>query len=203
VSIIIFLKAFSIGFMVAAVPGPIFMFCIRKTLEIGLLGTISVAIGVSIADAIYGMIVVSGMTAVSNFLEAKYIYIKIFGGLLLLYLAYKEISERPNTLVIENKGKELTALAAKSFVLTSTNPMTGITFLGIFASIGKESIQFTETFAVSLGVFSGSMLCFVMLGIIISMIKHKISDAWMTRIRYLSAIILAIFGGAAMVISFI
>lgn len=203
VSILVFLQAFSIGFMVSAIPGPIFMLCIRKTLDPGLLGAISVSIGVAAADAIYGIIIVSGMTAVSSFLEAKYVYIKIFGGLMLLYLAYKEVFDTHNTLVIANKNKALTVLAAKSFILTFTNPMTSIMFIGIFATLDKKPICFADALAVALGMFVGSMACLVALGVVISMIKHKFSNAWMTRIRYLSAIILALFGIAAISVSFL
>jgi len=174
------IKAWMLGIAIAAPIGPIGMLCIRKTLEFGLLGAIAVGIGAAIADSIYGFIVVLGLTIVANFLLEKVIFIKILGGIFLLYLAYKEIKTLPNSTVNIGKNKALGKLTAEVFFLTLTNPMTGSSTV--------------EAFAMVIGIFLGSMTWWLILGTIVLKIKHKLPGSWINYIRYLSAVILSLFG---------
>ena len=191
------IKAWMLGIAIAAPIGPIGMLCIRKTLEFGLLGAIAVGIGAAIADSIYGFIVVLGLTIVANFLLEKVIFIKILGGIFLLYLAYKEIKTLPNSTVNIGKNKALGKLTAEVFFLTLTNPMTILSFIAIFASItsiNRAGSSTVEAFAMVIGIFLGSMTWWLILGTIVLKIKHKLPGSWINYIRYLSAVILSLFG---------
>jgi len=194
------MEAWLIGIAIAAPVGPIGMLCIRKTLEIGLIGAIAVGLGAALADSAYGLVAALGLTAVSHFLLAKALYIKLVGGVFLLYLAYKELSVKPDTSVVKAvKNKNMGRLAAEVFFLTLTNPATILSFIGIFASIGGGATSTTEMFLLVLGIFLGSMTWWLFLGTLIVNIKHKLPESWIHRIRYLSAVILGGFGVWAVV----
>lgn len=189
------MEAWMIGIAIAAPVGPIGMLCIRKTLEIGIVGAIAVGLGAALADSAYGLVAALGLTAVSHFLLAKAVYIKLVGGVFLLYLAYKELKVIPSSAgVAVGKNKNMGKLTAEVFFLTLTNPATILSFIGIFASIGGGATSTTEMFLLVLGIFLGSMTWWLFLGTLIVKIKHKLPESWIHRIRYLSAIILGGFG---------
>lgn len=193
-----FTKAWLIGFAIAAPIGPIGMLCIKKTLEFGFAGTIGVAIGASCADSIYGTIAALGLSSISNFLINQILWIKIIGGILLLYLAYYELKKN---CIILNNNKNYTEcnivtrkLPITVFFLTLTNPMTILTFIGIFSSLTIKQLTFVESIMTIIGIFSGTMSWWLTLGCIIINLQKRISDTWISRIRYISVSILAGFG---------
>jgi putative LysE/RhtB family amino acid efflux pump len=189
------IQAIVIGFAIAAPVGPIGMLCIRKTLERGMLGTVAVGIGAALADSLYGIIAATGLGTISHFLLGHSNIIKFIGGAFLIYLAYREISVAPVSKDLTIKSnKDLLPLIWEVFFLTLTNPMTILSFVGIFASIGGGSDSISNSFAIVLGIFIGSMLWWLILGWAITKIKHKLPEAWLHKIRYLSAFIIGIFG---------
>ncbi len=189
------LQAWMIGIAIAAPVGPIGMLCIRKTLEIGLAGAVAIGLGAALADSAYGLVAALGLTAVSHFLLTKAVYIKLIGGIFLLYLAYKELKVKPSSAgVAVGKNKNLSRLTTEVFFLTLTNPATILSFIGIFASIGGGASSTMEMFLLVLGIFLGSMTWWLFLGTLIVKIKHKLPESWIHRIRYMSALILGGFG---------
>jgi putative LysE/RhtB family amino acid efflux pump len=192
------IEAWIIGVAIAAPVGPIGMLCIRKTLEIGMVGAIAVGLGAALADSVYGLIAATGLSAISSFLLAQTTYIKLIGGAFLLYLAYTEIVANPSSSAANVGKKKTSRLIAEVFVLTLTNPATILSFIGIFASIGGGATSATLMALMVFGIFLGSMTWWLILGTIIIHIKHKLPELWIHRIRYVSALILGGFGVWAM-----
>jgi putative LysE/RhtB family amino acid efflux pump len=183
-----------LGVAVAAPVGPIGMLCIRKTLARGLAGAVSVGLGAALADSIYGIIAATGLTAISHFLLEKAITIKIFGGLFLLYLAYKEMRSELSLKTATTHSKDLRRLTLEVFLLTLSNPMTILSFIALFASMSSGPVTIAESLAMVLGVFLGSIAWWLILGCIILKAQHTLPKTWITSIRYLSALILGGFG---------
>jgi putative LysE/RhtB family amino acid efflux pump len=188
-----------IGVAIAAPVGPIGMLCIRKTLELGIKGAILVGLGAALADSCYGLIAALGLSAISHFLVQKAIVIKIIGGVFLFYLAYKEIKSSGFSGKVLVKSKTGLKLVFEMFFLTLTNPMTILSFVGIFASISGGPATPLASLMMVLGIFLGSMSWWLVLGSIVVKIKHKLPDTWLHRIQYLSAFILAGFGAFAVI----
>jgi putative LysE/RhtB family amino acid efflux pump len=192
---IFLIKSFLIGFAIAAPVGPIGILCIRKTMEIGFIGAIAVGLGASLADSLYALIGITGLTIISNFLIEKEILIKLIGGTFLLYLAYKEFQPSTKSArMIVNNNKRFIKLASQTFLLTITNPITIIAFIAIFAGLGDNNITFMKTIWMVIGVFLGSMTWWVILGKITVKAHGYMSKNWIEHIRYLSVLILDGFG---------
>ncbi len=190
-----FTQSFLIGFVIAASFGPIGMLCVRKTIEIGFSGAIAVGLGAALADGFYGFVAGAGLTFISNFLLEKTNFIKLSGGLLLLYMAYREFRSSPHKpKPLASKFKSLSKLTSQTFFLTLTNPLTILSFLGIFASIGGDNIDINKTVWMVLGIFIGSMFWWCILGKITLETKHYIADKWLYKLHYITAFILFIFG---------
>ena len=193
--LVCFLKACLIGFTIAAPVGPIGILCIRRTLEIGFLGTLAVGLGAALADSTYGLIAALGLTALSQTLFENAFYIKLLGGLFLIYLAYKEIKMKPKKLDREERSsKNFWTTIPSIYFLTLANPMTILSFIGIFATLGNDFSSLAQPMIMVAGVFLGSMVWWLLLGAFVLKIKEKVPDVWIHRIRYLSAFILGGFG---------
>ncbi len=196
------LESWLIGFAIAAILGPIGVLCIRKTLELGLHGGLSVGVGAALGDAAYGMIAGAGITWISNFLLEKILIIKILGGIFLIYLGVKECFHSPSlTSSITSRRKKFFSLASQTFFLTLANPLTIISFIAVFASIGGKHISLEESIWMVIGIFLGSMTWWIILSNLVATTKKYLSDAWLHRIKYVSAFILIGFGGWALVSS--
>jgi len=196
--LILFIKACLIGFAIAAPVGPIGMLCIKKTLESGLKGALLVGFGAALADSVYGLIAGLGLSAISNALLEHTHIIKITGGIFLLYLAYKEARSVNSSKHTHIKNTHWIKQIGEVFFLTITNPMTILSFIGIFASISGGVSSAKDSLFMVLGIFTGSMLWWLTLGILVSSIKHKLPKPWIDRIKYISAIILGLFGAYAL-----
>ena len=199
-SILLYLfKAWMIGIAIAAPVGPIGMLCIKKTLELGIKGALLVGLGAALADSVYGLIAALGLTAVSHIMIAGSGSLKLIGGIFLLYLAYKESKSSVASNEAHVSEKSRLKLVSEVFFLTITNPMTILSFVGIFASIGTASSSTLESITMVVGIFLGSMTWWCVLGSAVTKIKHKLPKTWLERIKWVSCCILASFGLLAIV----
>lgn len=194
-SILLYLfKAWMIGIAIAAPIGPIGMLCIKKTLELGIKGALLVGLGAALADSVYGLIAALGLTAVSHIMISSSGALKLIGGVFLLYLAYKEAKSGPASNEAHVSAKSRFKLVSEVFFLTITNPMTILSFVGIFASIGVGSSSTLESITMVVGIFLGSMTWWCVLGTVITKIQHKLPKICLERIKWISCFILASFG---------
>src|SRR3990167_10844249 len=91
----LFLKGLLIGFAIAAPVGPIGVLCIQRSLHDGFKVGLMTGLGAALADGTYGLIAGFGLTAISSLLVAQQFWIRVIGGLFLLYLGIKLILTRP------------------------------------------------------------------------------------------------------------
>ena len=90
-----FLKGLAIGFAIAAPVGPIGVLCIRRTLAEGrLIGFLS-GLGAATADMSYGAVAAFGLTAVKDALITQQIWLRVVGGLFLIYLGNRTFLSKP------------------------------------------------------------------------------------------------------------
>ena len=83
------LQSFIIGLSIAAPVGPIGILCIRRTLAEGRLAGFISGLGAATADAFYGAIAAFGLTFISAFLINQSFWLRLIGGIFLLYLGLK------------------------------------------------------------------------------------------------------------------
>lgn len=194
---LVFLKAWLIGFAIAAPVGPIGVLCIRKTLELGLMGTFAVGIGAALADSLYGLVAATGLTALSSFLLNHAGHIKLLGGMLLLGIAYKE-EHHPVPSINELQAfghKDFYKILSEVVLLTLTNPLTIISYIGVFASIGNVgNCSIFGILSVVCGIFCGALTWWTILGTLITIVRGKLPKSFLKNVRYFSAAIIASFG---------
>ena len=186
----------AIGFLVAAAIGPIAKLCIRTTLERGRIAGIAAGMGVAVADTIYAAIGAYGISFVGAALTSGESWLKLVGGIVLIAFGIYLARKQPVNATEEREvPKSIVADFGMTLVLTLTNPMTILSFAGLFAGVsGLRGFPLIEIPALLLGVFVGSAVWWVALAFVIGLIRHKISPTTMLWINRGSAAAIIGFG---------
>jgi threonine/homoserine/homoserine lactone efflux protein len=195
-NIIFFFKGVVIGFSMAVPVGPIGIVCIRRTLMKGRLSGLVSGLGVATADAVFGCIAGLGLTFISDFLISQQVWLRLIGGLFLCILGLKILLAKLVEREVSSEGKGLLGAYTSMFFLTLTYPMTILIFLGIFAGLGVGDTKdsYISIAALVLGVFTGSLLWWVILGSAINKFRDKFGAQGLQWINRISGIFIIGFG---------
>ncbi len=191
-----FLRGLIIGFSIAAPVGPIGLLCIRRTLAVGKVSGLISGLGAATADAIYGSVAGFGLTFISNILIHQQLWLRLIGGLFLCFLGLKIFFSCPAKQEASIKGNGLLSAYASTFFLTLTNPMTILSFAGIFAGLGVGSTNgnYISAGILVIGVFVGSALWWFILSSVVGMISTKIETHRLRWVNRISGAIITAFG---------
>ncbi|MEA5092959.1 hypothetical protein SDC9_34077 [bioreactor metagenome] len=195
-----FIQGVVLGFSIAAPVGPIGVLCIRRTLAHGMLSGLISGLGAATADAVYGFIAVFGVSAVAVLLLDYQTYLRFVGGLFLLYIGYKTFKARPSTSTgqVTEKAKNEGLLKAyvSTLLLTITNPLTILSFAAIFTGlgVGMKGVNYISASCLVGGVFIGSMLWWLSLSGIVSVLRHNFSQKRLKLVNEISGFIILGFG---------
>lgn len=204
-----FFRGLLIGLSIAATVGPMSTLCIQRTLQRGHLYGLVSGLGIATADGVYGSIAGFSLTAIATFLVNQQTWIRLVGGLFLVYLGIKTLltlpPERAAVVAATNgEGSRVATLLrayTSTFLLTMTNPLTILSFTAIFAGLGVAGTNksyLTATLVVT-GVFCGSALWWFILTEVISRLRARFTPRWMLWLNRISGCIIAAFGIVALV----
>jgi threonine/homoserine/homoserine lactone efflux protein len=185
--------------------GPIGVLCIRRTLAEGRATGFASGLGAASADAIYGCVAGFGLTFISDFLVNQKTWLQAIGGLFLLYLGIKTLLAKPAQQAASAKGSGLIGTYASTFFLTITNPMTIISFIGVFVGLGLagSSGSYASAGILVLGVFIGSALWWLALSGGVGLVREKFNANGMQWVNRISGAIITVFGVVALASLFI
>ncbi|MEW6157201.1 MAG: LysE family transporter [Verrucomicrobiota bacterium] len=196
-----FIRGLLIGFSIAAPVGPIGALCIRRTLSDGRAAGFVSGMGAATADAAYGAVAAFGLTAISDFLQAQQFWLRLAGGLFLVWLGAKTYLSRPAGPESRIASSGLASAYATTLFLTLTNPMTIFSFIGIFAGLGLGAGGAGNHFAASqlvLGVFIGSALWWLLLSGGVGLFRSGLDATKLVWVNRLSGLIIFAFGALAL-----
>ena len=194
---IFFLKGALLGFLIAAPVGPIAILCIRRTIEYGRWSGFFSGMGAAIADTLYGAIAAFGLTFISDFLIENEFWLRIIGGAFLVYLGIKTFLAKPMETGNGVTHKTLTSDFFSTFFLTMTNPLTIVSYLAVFASIGlsKSQSNYIESARwLILGVFLGSAIWWIILSEGITLFRKRVTQKAMLWINRFAGLFIFAFG---------
>ncbi len=190
------LKGLLIGLSVAAPVGPIGVLTIKRTLTEGRTSGFVTGMGAALADTVYGIIAGFGLTAVSSLLLTYEFWMKLIGGLFLIYLGIKSFRSIPPSEKAAVISKGLFSNFISTFFLTVTNPSTILSFLAIFAGLGIGSAEtsYASSITLVLGVFLGSAVWWLFLSSVVSLFQSKITPKRLILVNQISGLIIISFG---------
>lgn len=196
------LRSFIIGISIAAPVGPIGILCIRRTLAEGRIAGFISGLGAATADAFYGAIAAFGLTFISLFLLQHTLWLRLGGGIFLLFLGVRNFLAVPKDSVANetssSKKRSLLNYYASTFLLTITNPLTILTFAAIFAGIGGLNSDLSNDYfgaaIMVIGIFLGSCAWWFILSGLTGYFRRKIDAKTMIWINRASGTIIIGFG---------
>jgi threonine/homoserine/homoserine lactone efflux protein len=195
-------RGLAVGFTVAAAVGPISLLTIRRTLAHGRVYGLVSGIGVALADASYGGIAAFGLTAITSVLVGSRAILGLIGGGFLVWLAIRTIRAEPAERAAETEDRPGLAGAFLSiYGLTMTNPMTILSFAGIFAGLGLAGRGGTDAALLTLGVFLGSSLWWVLLTAVVGRVRTRVTPRALRWVNRVSGAVLLVFGAVAIAVA--
>ena len=187
-----------IGFGVAMAVGPMSLLTMRRTIAHGRLYGLVSGLGIASADASYGAVAAFGLTAVTAVLVGARTALAIVGGVVLVWLAIRTIRARPPSTAAEAGDRPGLPTAFLSiYGMTMTNPMTILSFAGIFAGIGLAGHGALDAALLTGGVFLGSSLWWVLLTTVVGWLRERITPDALVWINRASGTVLLVFGTVA------
>jgi threonine/homoserine/homoserine lactone efflux protein len=160
----LFGEGFLIGLLICMPMGAIGMLCLRYILVQGKASGLSAGLGIAAADAVAAFVAALGLTAITLFIKSHETWMHVIGAIILIgFGLYLLLSKKTTEKQAVEKG--LTHIFFIMFVITLTNPLTLLSFTGIFAAVGLDTLQsnLLSVFSLSFGVFFGSLAWWVIL----------------------------------------
>lgn len=190
----LFLQGLVLGFTIAATVGPISLLVIRRTLAEGRVVGLVSGMGVATADGTYGAIAAFGLTAVTELLVDWRRALGFVGGAFLLWLAYATFTSVPGEAAADGaRRRGLLGAYLSMFGLTLTNPLTILSFAALFVGLGVTGRDPAGATVLTLGVFAGSSLWWVLLTAVLAAFRSRLTTTGMRRINMASGLVIGAF----------
>ncbi|WP_353615575.1 LysE family translocator [Bacillus sp. FJAT-27264] len=161
-------------------------------------------LGAATADAIYGCIAGLGLSTLTAFLVDYKTVLQALGGLFICYLGMRSLlsTSGARTSVEPYSPKSSLNSYAVSLLLTLSNPMTIIFFLGVFSASGIHlSHSSSDMPFLIVGVFLGSTLWWICLIGSTALFRTKMTAGYTKQILFnrLSGLVMLSFGMIALI----
>ncbi|HSN18604.1 MAG TPA: LysE family transporter [Gammaproteobacteria bacterium] len=197
----LFAHGLMVGFAIAAPVGPIGMLVIRRTLAEGRLLGLLTGLGAAAADSLYGCVGAFGLTFVSSFLMGYAFWMKLIGGLFLVYLGISTFRAKAAGNMTGGSNVRYATAFLSTLVLTLTNPATILSFMAVFVGLGlgTKPGDYAAAGTVVVGVFMGSALWWLLLSGGVALVRRRLKSSTMRWINYGSGAFLCAFGAYALV----
>lgn len=130
--------AYSAFFLAIASPGPNVLAVIGTSMAVGRSSGIALALGIAAGSCSWAVLTITGLSALLATYGTALTAIKVFGGLYLLFLAYKAFKSAMSTKLIEAKGfkgKPRKALdyTMAGYAVSMTNPKAVLAWIAIIS----------------------------------------------------------------------
>lgn len=195
------LRGCAAGFAISAPVGPVNVLCASRTLTKGWRAGLVSSFGAAAADTIYGAVAGFSISIVINFLLREQSKLRFYGGILLVLLGIWYFFRRPTEMSKQGEKEPTHSDFVTTFLLNLTNPTTVLSFLAVLAVLGLSERRPADlTMVMIAGIFTGSMVWWLILIGITYKLRDKFNDramGWMNRIGGLA---IGAFGVAMMVL---
>ncbi|MQR97112.1 amino acid transporter [Fictibacillus phosphorivorans] len=192
------LKYVLLGLSLAAPIGPVNAAQMDRGIKYGFWQAWMVGLGATVADALYMLMVYMGLVSYINTPFIK-TFLWLFGSFVLLYTGMETFKKA----AIEKKSsqQDYTVHNSRSFMagflMSLTNPLTILFWLGIYGSILAETAtkySLEDLLLYSTAIFSGILLWDFAMAIVSSSFRKMLADRILNWISKLSGLSLIGFG---------
>jgi threonine/homoserine/homoserine lactone efflux protein len=194
-----FLRGLLLGFSIAAPVGPIGLLCIERTIAHGRRSGLMTGLGAATSDGLYGAVAAFGLTAISGFLIGQQVWLRLIGGIFLVYLGAKTFLSKAAEKAACLHHRSLFVDYASTVFLTITNPVTILSCAAVFAGLGlADAGGHGSAVLMVTGVVLGSALWWFALSGGVSLLGPKLNVGSLSIISKVSGAVLVGFGFLAL-----
>lgn len=174
--LVLFFQGFMIGFTLAIPVGPMAIFCINRSIALGMMGGLCAGIGTAISDGIFSGVAGFGLACVECWILEYGIYFKLTGAAILTYIGV-EIIKKPYTEDNSHmpKASGYAATLSQAFLLNLVSPFTILTFISMFTATQVKASNAYDISMLVTGCAAGSLSWWVILSSLISVVRTKMS----------------------------
>ncbi|MGF6367738.1 threonine/homoserine/homoserine lactone efflux protein [Paraburkholderia sp. RAU6.4a] len=191
---VLFGQSLLIGLSIAAPVGQIGLLAIQRTLDHGRPAGLATGLGAAFADAVYGAIGAFGVSGLIGWLLSLRLWLGLFGGGFLLWLAWRIATKRAVRRVYTSRPTStLLRYVAGTFVLTMSNPTTILSFMAVFGALAGRAPS-VSPWVMVVGVLVGSSLWWLILSTGVSQLRDRFDERWQRAVNLCSAALLAGLG---------
>ncbi len=156
-----------------ASPGPNILAVIGTSMGVGRSSGMALAVGVASGSFTWAVLTVFGLSAILATYASALLVIKIFGGIYLLWLAYKSLKSAMSRHDLEAKelaGGRRTPMGylKRGYIIQMTNPKAALAWIAIISLGLKEGAPLWVGAVIVLGTFALSLLIHLMYAVAFS-----------------------------------
>ena len=157
----IIVKGMIVGIICSAPMGPVGVLCVQRTLNKGRWYGFVTGLGASLSDIAYALITGYGMSFVFDYVNKNIFYLQLFGSILLLAFGLYTFRSNPVQSirpVSTNRGSYFHNFIT-AFVVTLSNPLIILLFIGLFARLAfvSEGVLVFEAVSGYLAIALGAL----------------------------------------------
>ncbi|MEE9453707.1 MAG: LysE family translocator [Paracoccaceae bacterium] len=167
------LLAYSAFLLAIASPGPNILAVIGTSMSVGRPSGVSLALGVASGSFTWAILTVFGLSAILATYASALLFIKVFGGAYLLWLAYKSFKSAASRHDIE--AKELSGgvrspfgYFKRGYIIQMTNPKAALAWIAIISLGLKEGAPLWVGAVIVLGTFILSITIHILYAVLFS-----------------------------------
>lgn len=190
------------GLAIAAPLGPVNIIVMREVLARGALTGIIAGLGAILADGFFAIVTAFGLKTIMRFFEDYAGALGLIGGIVLVIMGV--VTARSHVRLGElSKAKTGSAWRSTlaAFTTTITNPGALIGVFAVFAGMSPilrlADHAARPAFAV-VSFAAGGLLWWIVLSLIVSWLKNRLSETTLNRINRWTGILIAAFGFAVL-----
>lgn len=191
-----FLSLFLIAFIFVITPGPGTLAVFAKSLSQGFIPAFYLSLGLVLGDLIYLSIVIFSLDLFSEAIMPIMGYIKIFGGLYLIYLGVNAWNAHKVKLSFHASHKTNVKEFLTGLLIASTNPKVIIFYIAVLpVFINLSQVTFTHALEILSTVSMGLILGISLINIAVVRIKQWFTKPGMdVRINQITGIVMIVAG---------
>lgn len=199
---LLILKGVIVGIGVSMPLGPMAMMVVQRTLNKGRRYGLLSGVGVGVADIIFSIFAVFGLSVIINFILQYQDVFKFAGALVLFFIGVRIFLIHPNRIKKDmlangNDEKPLSIITSMA-LLTFSSPVSILLVMGAFTTMGvvKNENNTTDVMLVVLGVAIGCMIWWTLLTFVLNLLRSKVRIRhlfWINRLVGLGIVALGVF----------
>lgn len=194
----IFLSYILLGLSLAAPIGPVNAAQLEKGIKHGFLHAWLVGLGAMVADGVFMLLIYFGL---AHFLETPFAktFLWLFGGFILIYTGVESFKKN-NSLALSSEKRSASSHAksfSSGFLMTFSNPVSILFWLGIYGSILASTAQrygTLELLLYSSGIFIGILIWDVAMASVSSIFQKFLNEGVLVLISRAAGVCLLGFG---------